>query len=200
MTQSEKGKKSYPKLRKFLNDKSIELREKYSKNPKRCFNCDIALSFENKRNDFCSKKCYYEFRKEHTRIKNNFSKICLFCGKNLKKGASKYCSHRCQYKQGWIEKKEFFEKNGYWKGCSCECSSRINNKRYLLEKYGHKCSICKNTKWLDQKIPLIMDHINGDSLDNRLVNIRLVCGNCNAQTSTYKGKNVGNGRFSRGIK
>ena len=70
-------------------------------------------------------------------------------------------------------------------------------KRYLLATAGNKCSICEIRKWLDKSVGLIIDHINGDSNDNTIKNLRLVCGNCDMQLPTYKGRNAGNGRFSR---
>ena len=197
MTQSEKGKKSYPKLRKFLDKKNAKLKEKYSKNPKECPNCGLSLLFKDKRNDFCSKKCFYEFRKKETRIKNNVRETCLFCGKRVKKGASTYCSLKCQQKQSWKERKDFFEENGYWKGCNNNTSIRKNNKRYLKEMKGCKCSICGLMEWRGQEVLLILDHINGNSTDNDLANLRLVCSNCDMQLPTYKGKNRGNGRLSK---
>ena len=40
-------------------------------------------------------------------------------------------------------------------------------------------------------------HIDGNSDNNALVNLRLVCGNCDMQLPTYKSKNRGNGRHNR---
>ena len=44
---------------------------------------------------------------------------------------------------------------------------------------------------------LELEHKNGNSNDNSLENVCLVCPNCHSQTPTYKGRNKGNGRYMR---
>jgi len=56
------------------------------------------------------------------------------------------------------------------------------------------CSICKTLPiWNGKPLVLILDHINGISNDHRIVNLRLVCPNCNSQLSTFAGRNVKHG-------
>ncbi len=64
-------------------------------------------------------------------------------------------------------------------------------KRYLLEcgMFEAKCVRCELFTWLDEPIPLELDHIDGDNTNNELSNLRLLCPNCHAKTSTYRGKN-----------
>jgi len=47
---------------------------------------------------------------------------------------------------------------------------------------------------MKQPVPLVLDHIDGHFENNNEENLRLVCGNCDMQLSTYKSKNIGNGR------
>lgn len=75
-----------------------------------------------------------------------------------------------------------------------ESVARKHAKRLLIHKDGHKCTICGTSEWMGQPVPLVCDHVSGDSKDNRLENFRLVCANCDAQLPTYKSKNRGKGR------
>jgi hypothetical protein len=39
--------------------------------------------------------------------------------------------------------------------------------------------------------PLELDHVNGRRDDDRIETLRILCPNCHAQTSTYRGRNIG---------
>lgn len=72
-------------------------------------------------------------------------------------------------------------------------------KRYIREKFDQKCCVCgwNKTNEFTGKIPLEIDHIDGNPCCNIESNLRLICPNCHSLTKTYKGANKGNGRFSR---
>jgi len=66
-------------------------------------------------------------------------------------------------------------------------------KRYLLKEgiKENKCERCGLFEWMNAPISCHLDHINGDSHDHRLENLRILCPNCHSQTETYCGKSKG---------
>lgn len=77
------------------------------------------------------------------------------------------------------------------------CASSGTLRRHLFEHWGHECQVCGLSEWMDEKITLEIDHKDGNSENNKLENLRLICPNCHAQTDTYKSKNIGSGRYKR---
>jgi Zn finger protein HypA/HybF involved in hydrogenase expression len=73
-------------------------------------------------------------------------------------------------------------------------------KRFLLKNHGEKCWSCGITEWNDKPIGFELEHIDGNSENNELNNLSILCPNCHSQTDTYKNKNKGNGRHSRRIR
>ena len=69
-------------------------------------------------------------------------------------------------------------------------------RRFLIEKYGNKCSICGWNKKhpITNVVPVEIDHIDGNAENNAENNLRLLCPNCHALTPFFKNMNRGNGR------
>ncbi len=93
---------------------------------------------------------------------------------------------------------------GEWSG-SASSSYRLwaPIRDFLIEKSGHKCSECGWDKVNPStgKVPLEIDHIDGDSENHRINNLKVLCPNCHSLTSTFKSLNHGNSkRVNRHVK
>lgn len=72
-------------------------------------------------------------------------------------------------------------------------SYKLKQKLFRAGLLEEKCgnSYCGISEWHGKPVPLHLDHINGDNIDNRIENLRVLCMNCHGQTDTYcrgKGK------------
>lgn len=125
-------------------------------------------------------------------------KTCENCGKPLSNPRSTFCSNQCHREFAhklWIERWKNKEETGV-RG-EYLISNHIRN--YLLEKYNNKCARCGwgEINPYTGKVPLEVEHIDGNFRNNSEENLILLCPNCHSLTSTYKGANMGNGRKSR---
>lgn len=138
---------------------------------------------------YCSNKCQSESRAKH-------SELCLNCSgpKDRSKG-KKFCSHKCQQE---FRTKTLIEqwKAGEIDGCHGEATAPWI-KKYLIDKYGDKCSV-STCNWAEinpvtGKVPIQIDHIDGNFQNNKEENLRLLCPNCHSLTPTFGSLNRGKG-------
>lgn len=174
-----------------------------------CKNCGnkierngLSLS-EYLRKKFCSQSCAASYnnvgvsrnRSKTTNGNEELKNNCLNCGKPISH-KNKYCSFSCQHE---YEYNEYIRK---WK--SGEISGTVGNawidvskhiRRYLFEKFDNKCSRCgwSEINPYTNKLPLEIEHIDGDATNNKEENLTLLCPNCHSLTKTYRGANKGNG-------
>ena len=126
--------------------------------------------------------------------------VCLCCDEKLNQGRNctgKYCSNACKavdvynkYIQDW--------KAGKISGTTLAGAS-AHIRKYLFLKYASQCCECawSEVNTLSGKVPLEVEHIDGDYTNNLEINLKLLCPNCHSLTHTYKALNRGKGRHLR---
>ena len=69
-------------------------------------------------------------------------------------------------------------------------SYKLKKRLYEEELKKPQCELCGWAKVsVDGRIPLELDHINGDHSDNRIENLRILCPNCHSLQPTHRGRN-----------
>jgi hypothetical protein len=123
--------------------------------------------------------------------------LCLKCGKEPNRRLYIYCSNQCQ---------KDYEYDQYifkWKIGLLDNSVTRNIsqyiRRYLIQTSEEKCSLCGWNKKniVTGKVPLEVDHIDGDSSNNVESNLRIICPNCHSLSSNFRNLNRGSGRSWR---
>lgn len=121
---------------------------------------------------------------------------CLNCEEEFeipKYRVGKYCCLRCSSDHRFNERYEA------WVNGTIETHNRWLSKA-LTKLHGYACSECKISEWNGKPIVLEVEHKDGNSENNCISNLCLVCPNCHSQTPTYKARNRGNGRHYRRVR
>jgi len=127
---------------------------------------------------------------------------CLNCGRECSRKVNKFCSNRCQ---SGFQYSLYIEK---WKNGKVDGGRGINTRniawpviRYLHAKY-KSCTLCgwNQINPVTNKVPLEIDHIDGNSENNVEENLRLICPNCHSLSPNFRNLNKGNGSSWRRLK
>lgn len=170
-----------------------------------CQQCMEPFEIKSTKQKFCSHRCSAVYSNEHRTCRTGSlpkeRPPCRRCGDLVNELENDYCSVGCSY--GWpLGIKTSSDYLTAWlKGevtGSTERGELVNTvERYIRDQLDTECSICHITDWRGVPVPLVLDHIDGNSTNNTKENLRLVCGNCDMQLPTYKAKNRGSGRHYR---
>lgn len=69
-----------------------------------------------------------------------------------------------------------------------DLSYERKRKRVKLEQ-NNKCNRCNLNSWLDEKLVLEIEHIDGNNVNNKRENLEALCPNCHSLTKTWRGRN-----------
>lgn len=116
---------------------------------------------------------------------------CAHCAAALATHQYKYCSLAC-LQQHYFQMRSAELESGKYLTNTCNRFIR----RYLVQKLGERCTRCG---WNERhprtgKVPVEVEHIDGDYKNNHPSNLTLLCPNCHSLTDTYRALNRGRGR------
>lgn len=148
-----------------------------------CQGCGTTFRTTNKHGKYCSHSCRASVTNAtRERHPNEPTNSCLFCGKQHHNKF--YCSDKCQSDHNRVK----FEAG--------ELTSRSTLRKHIGAT---QCMVCGLSEWMGVPLPLELDHIDGNASNNLPSNLRMICSNCHSITPTWKSRNKGSGRKSRGL-
>jgi hypothetical protein len=128
-------------------------------------------------------------------------------------GSGVYCSKSCansRIRTDEVRKKisEGVIKSDFWKNVDYSFNSNIDKitknkdtwkskrnfetahifsiKKWLKEEKNNTCEMCGISEWNGKILPMEVDHIDGNTKNNNLSNLRVLCPNCHSQTPTWR--------------
>lgn len=152
--------------------------------------CNTAKTFK----DACAQlKCGYRYLVDAAK--------CLDCYDVLKQNSILYSKRRTDFSKPWFYKSDKSKNsNGYvkdykiwcneiFKGNVATSSSKFRNALIKAGYKENKCEICGIDSWNNKPITCQLHHIDGNTNNNSLDNIMMLCPNCHSQTDNYGSKN-----------
>jgi hypothetical protein len=158
-------------------------------------------------------KCKNTFWRQPWQLRTRDYNYCSTSCKNCKpvaltKTTKKYCKQCNKYFETYRNESDFCSKTCYSLYLDAQIYDRMSihelqtkiQEVFVLQdrirnpqvRYWYsriieaKCKECGlKDEWAGKKIALDIDHINGNSRDNRLENLRWLCPNCHRTTSTW---------------
>lgn len=162
-----------------------------------CLNCGETFQYNaDPHQKFCGHRCSAIYHSEKGTRKtrpgtpaSQKGKPCQGCGTPLTGTSSKYCSRACAPKKRKAANIEAWLKDPSTGNTKQGLKTSIRS--YLLDEAGHKCSLCGWNKVhpVTGKIPLEIDHMDGDCYNNAPENLRVLCPSCHSLTATYGASN-----------
>ena len=154
----------------------------------------LECKSETKNPKFCSRSCSATYNNRSGKYnRRKLEGNCKKCNIEIRSSRS-YCDE-CYSNSVMHDLKIPLWLNREWRGGTDTGLSKII-RNYLLKKENYSCQGCRfNVMHPDDgKTILEINHINGNGTDHSPENLEVLCPNCHALTSSYRARNMGNGR------
>lgn len=190
--------------------KQQEIKHALAKIPsKECLNCGIEFTYgkysgttRTSANKFCNRSCAATYNNTKFPKRNNPENIhiteCPVCGSKNVGRYAKFCSTSCSHKHSRDEKLiKWIDGDSSVVTTSWGLSEFA--REFILFSRDYSCESCGwGERHPNDGAPLVqVDHIDGDSQNNDVSNLKVLCPNCHSKTPHHGARNKGNGRAAR---
>ena len=141
---------------------------------KQCPKCDKEHDLPGK---FCSRSC------ANSRV---FSEEAKLKKSIALKGKPAFRSHYDKEAQAAKSRQTWLEK---YKSTPFDDLGPENKRRRVFEEQNYCCNECGVSEWQGFKIPLELEHKDGNNQNNVRTNLEGLCPNCHSITDTWRGRN-----------
>lgn len=141
---------------------------------KQCPKCGKEHS---KSGTYCSRTCANSrVFSEEARLKKSLA----LKGKPATRKVQNLDQWRENIKQSWLNK---------YNSTPFDQLGMENRRRRVFEEQNHCCNKCGISEWQGVKIPLELEHKDGNNQNNNRENLEGLCPNCHSITDTWRGRN-----------
>ena len=130
---------------------------------------------------YCSRSC------ANSRVwskETNESRSSKLVGKSVangnRQGPADLDKWRANIKQAWLDK---------YNATPFAELGMENRRRRVFEEQNYCCNKCGISEWQGFKIPLELEHKDGNTTNNSRENLEGLCPNCHSITDTWRGRN-----------
>ena len=141
---------------------------------KQCPKCGAE---HNKTGTFCSRTCANSrVFTEESRLKKSVANK----GKPSTRVIADLDKWKENIKQSWLNK---------YNATPFDSLGIENKRRRVFEEQNYCCNKCGISNWQGVKIPLELEHKDGNNQNNERTNLEGLCPNCHSITDTWRGRN-----------
>lgn len=160
-----------------------------------CENCNTVHDGTYGSGRFCTVKCSRSFSTKTNREEINEKVSRSLTGKPL--------SENHPSRKGWAYSEEIRQKKATTRRATAyrlliespfgELKGHGRRRLRVIYEQNSKCLECGvGEEWNGKHLAFHLDHIDGNSKNDKRENLRALCPNCHSQTDTYSGRNKGN--------
>ena len=199
-----------------------EKKRQYESTGRKCEQCSLAIPYEkyinNRKVRFCSLSCKSKainnvlgkylrasdpekpsLKRIDGRRVYTHDRMCKHCNVPLDGSALDYCNNKCKSALRRKQQIDSWLSGDIASAINSDGSLKSSVRDWLLETAGNKCEECSWSKVhpVTGRVPLQIDHQDGDHTNNVRSNLKVLCPSCHAMTPNYGSLNRGKGRESR---